>query len=202
MSKLISRIALSLLCLTVTVWAAGYLWFAWTIAQAKPAQLDRKTDAIVVLTGGNGRIGTGLRLLAAGASQELFISGVDPRVSIAAVRDMWKGPEILPECCITLGHEAGTTEGNADETRKWIAARGFTSIRLVTASSHMTRALLLFRHALPETLILPYPVQSSDFDTWSKPFWSIALFEYHKSIATMLRLIFFPDTPIESLMPR
>ncbi len=202
MKELLFKTLLSLFCAMALAWGCGYLLFAWTTAQGRPEALQEKTDAIVVLTGGGGRIATGLRLLAAGSAEELFISGVNPKVTIDEIRAMWQGPEPLPECCITLGYEAGNTEGNADETEKWLNGRDFKSIRLVTASYHMTRSLLLFRHAMPDVKILSYPVHPEEYESWSGPFWSITLREYNKTLATAARIFFFPDTPLESLLPR
>jgi len=202
MRKLVFKTLLSLFCATALAWGSGLLFFAWTIAQNRPEALQEKTDAIVVLTGGGGRVATGLRLLAAGSARELFISGVNPKVTIAEIRAMWRGPEILPECCITLGYRAGNTEGNADETEGWLHDRKFSSIRLVTASYHMARSLLLFRHAMPDVKILLYPVHTEEYPAWSKPFWAISLREYNKTLATVARIVFFPDTPLESLLPR
>lgn len=202
MKRFFFKTLLSLFCVGALAWGCGGLWFAWNVAQGRAEALQEKTGAIVVLTGGGGRIATGLRLLAAGTSEELFISGVDPRVNIGAIRAMWRGPEALPECCISLGHEAGTTEGNALEVRKWAEGKGFSSIRLVTADYHMPRALLLLRHALPALRVLPYPVRPPEIEPWSASFWALVLGEYNKTLAVRLRLSLFPDTPLESLLKR
>ncbi|HRC26078.1 MAG TPA: YdcF family protein [Alphaproteobacteria bacterium] len=171
-----------------SLWAAGYIWFACTTAFARPVRLHEKTDAIVVLTGGGGRVLTGLRLFAAAGGGDLFISGVNPSVKAEEIVKMWTGPGALPACCITLGYEAGDTNGNAAETAQWIRAREFRSIRLVTASYHMTRALLLFRRTMPDVDILPFPVRPQGFEAWRGSFWQIVREEYHKTLFTWLRL--------------
>src|SRR3546814_17460962 len=56
-------------------WLLGFAWFSLLLPQ--PFETHRKTDGIVVLTGGAGRIGRGLDLLQAGAAKTMLISGVD-----------------------------------------------------------------------------------------------------------------------------
>ena len=62
------------------------------------------------------------------------------------------------ECCIEVGHSAGDTAGNADETAAWMGDHGYRSLRLVTSSYHLTRALLEFRLAMPAVTVVPHPV--------------------------------------------
>ena len=44
-------------------------------------------------------------------------------------------------CCVDLDHSAINTIGNAVETRRWVMARGFQSLIVVTSNFHMPRAL-------------------------------------------------------------
>ena len=67
------------------------------------------------------------------------------------------------ECCISVGYWADDTAGNAAETAGWVNERGFQSIRLVTASYHMPRSLIEFRHAMPAIRIIPHPVYPPRF---------------------------------------
>src|SRR3546814_14156962 len=68
-------------------WLLGFAWFSLLLPQ--PFETHRKTDGIVVLTGGAGRIGRGLALLQAGAAKTMLISGVerDVRPRALAVAD-------------------------------------------------------------------------------------------------------------------
>ena len=145
------------------VWAAGLYLFASHIPVSEnPSQ--EKTDAIVVLTGGASRVSEGLSLLEKGVAQKLFISGVYRGVDVQALlRLAQRAPGDL-ECCIALGYAADSTRGNAEETAAWIAREKFTSVRLVTASYHMPRSLLEFRHALPAGIrLVPHPVFPAGF---------------------------------------
>ena len=62
-----------LISLVFLAWALGFAWFALLPPLPAPAQ---KTDAIVVLTGGPGRIDRALERLEAGDAKRLLISGV------------------------------------------------------------------------------------------------------------------------------
>ena len=68
--------------LTLMAWIGGYGMFLSNIQTVVPQHPDIKTDAIVVLTGGNYRITTGLNLFAKEQAPKLFISGVHPSLSL------------------------------------------------------------------------------------------------------------------------
>src|SRR5688572_15397827 len=63
------------------LWTAGLLWFAQSIPNAVSDGTTR-TDAIVVLTGGSGRLDTALALLAENRAKTLFVSGVHQGVAV------------------------------------------------------------------------------------------------------------------------
>ena len=170
-------------------WAVGLVWFARHLpsAVADPA---RRTDAIVVLTGGQGRLRQGLDLLSARKADKLFVSGVHRGVEAAQLLEISRrAPEELA-CCVTLGYEADDTHGNAMESARWIGEQGFRSLRLVTATYHMPRGLLEFRRAMPEIEIVPHPVFSPRFkqeDWWRWPgSASLLATEYSKYLLAFL----------------
>jgi uncharacterized SAM-binding protein YcdF (DUF218 family) len=147
----------SLCLMAVLVWFAGLVWFA---AQVPSDQVSSptKTDAIVVLTGGTGRLDTGLQLLEDGFAKQLFVSGVARNVDVSALlRVAQRNPDELA-CCISVGYQADDTAGNARETAVWVSEKGIKSIRLVTASYHMPRSLVEFQRAVPDLVIMPHPV--------------------------------------------
>lgn len=161
------RVALWGVLVAVLAWSGGMIWYASGIPRPGPPVPD-KTDAIVVLTGGSERMAEGLRLLQQKVAKKLFVSGVYQRVEVKELlRVAEKNPGEL-ECCIELGYAADNTAGNARETAGWMAKEGFTSLRLVTASYHMPRSLLEFRHAMPEMRIVVHPVFPEAFkrDEW------------------------------------
>lgn len=157
----------ALIATIVLIWLGGLMIFARSMPR-DVADSDSKTDAIVVLTGGSERLTEGLALLAGGQARKLFISGVYRGVDITELfRVRRESPDEFA-CCVTLGHEADDTHGNAVETAAWMAEQGFTSLRLVTAAYHMPRSLLEFRRVLPEAEVIPHPVFPATFkrDDW------------------------------------
>ncbi|MCW2242734.1 YdcF family protein [Azospirillum canadense] len=175
-------------------WAGGLVWFANSIPRppaGESADATRPTDAIVVLTGGSGRLGMGLDLLTAGRARKLFVSGVYEGLDVQELlRKSRQSPSDV-ECCITLGYSADSTIGNAYETADWLREQGFRSMRLVTANYHMKRSLLEFRMVIPDVEVVPHPVASPNvhLDDWWK--WpgtaSLLVTEYNKYLLTLLR---------------
>ena len=137
-----------LLAAVVLLWLAGWLWFALTLPD--PAPLAARTDAVVVLTGGAGRLARGLEVLAAKSAPRLLLSGVGraTRAQIAEVN----GVTLKQMRGIDLGYEAVDTRSNAEETTRWVARNGFKSLRLVTSAEHMRRARLELAATLPASV--------------------------------------------------
>lgn len=147
-----------LVAVILLAWALGFAWFAVAIPNAAD---DRKTDAIVVLTGGSGRMARGLELLERGRAKRMLVSGVDRVVrpnELAAENDASRR---LFACCVDLGQESVDTRSNAEETAAWMRRQRFRSMRLVTTDWHMTRARYELSLRLPpEITILPDGVES------------------------------------------
>ena len=149
------------------LWCAGFLSFVADLPRL-PEAPDRRTDAIVVLTGGTLRLEEGLRLLAEDRAEKLFVSGVHQGVE---VRELLRLSAAQPEevaCCIALGYAADNTVGNARETAEWMRSEGYSSLRLVTAGYHMPRSLVEFHSAMPDVEILAHPVMPDQvkIDSW------------------------------------
>lgn len=153
----------------------------------KPQAIAEKTDAIIVLTGGDKRVNTGLDLLEDGKADYLLISGVNPQVKTEELIALWNGDheKVMPR--ITLGYNADSTAANAVESQEWIKKNNIHSIRLVTANYHMTRSMLMFRQAMPDLIIIKHPVIPPDFTPWKEQFWPLTFSEYNKVLATWLR---------------
>lgn len=177
-----------ILLLSAFLWMAGFISFLVNISAIKPANMTQKTDAIVVLTGGNYRIYTGLDLWRQNLAPELFITGVHPDVSRRDIMAAWEEEKRLPLCCLTLGHEATTTRENAIETKEWVKNNYVRSARLVTSTYHIPRAVLEFKSAIPDLEIIPHPVQKSDYLMDEARFWVMAFIEYNKSIARRIEI--------------
>jgi len=138
-------------------WAWGLIVYAEGIP-SDIADTSTPTDAIVVLTGGSQRTRTGLKLLSQGIADKLFISGVHEGVEIPRLLEVAGASGTPLRERVETGYGAHNTAGNAVETEEWMRNNGFQSLRLVTASYHMPRSLLEFRHALPDATIIPHPV--------------------------------------------
>lgn len=178
--------------IVAAVWAGGFMWFAETVPGAID-DAETVTDAVVVLTGGSGRLGVGLSLLAKKRAKKLFVSGVYHSVDVAELlRISRQSPEEL-ECCVVLGYSAGDTAGNAQETAEWMTKEGYASLRLVTANYHMRRSLLEFRRVMPEVSLIPHPVFPPNFK--SEEWWrwpgtaSLILSEYSKYLVALPGLV-------------
>ena len=181
------------------VWAAGFLHYVITVGNASPTAETTHTDAVVALTGGALRVTTGLAVLSAGQADRLLVSGVHEDFQKRFLRDMARDAGVagdldrLIACCVTLGPRARDTVGNAQETAAWVAANGVTSLRLVTASYHIERALIAFREAMPGLTIVAHPVTPPDVaaDRWFRTPRTAWLFvaEYTKLLVSQGRQI-------------
>lgn len=174
------------------VWLMGWLLFLIGVTFVYPSQPIEQTDAIIVLTGGQNRVNSGLDLLADNKAEYLFISGVNPNVKIEELVNLWRTDLDYIPCCIILGQAADNTEGNAEESSEWVRAQNLKSIRLLTSNYHMPRAWLEFRHALPRKKIIVHPIHPTSMDIDSKHFLEISFGEYNKTILTWIRLYVYP----------
>ena len=151
----LTRAVLAAVALLALLWSGGLAWFADT-AGDESEQPRLVTQAIVVPTGGSGRLDEGLRLLESGLAQALFVTGVAEGVESGELRA--RHDPGLWACCVELGYEAEDTAANAQETAAWMADRAFTSLRLVTSGYHMPRAMMEFRSAMPDATLVAHPV--------------------------------------------
>lgn len=126
-----------ILSLLLLFWALGFAVFV--IGLPGPA-VPQRSDAIIVLTGGENRIERGIELLQAGQAERMLVSGVNRTVRPIELAEETGTPEALFDCCIDLGQEAVDTRSNGAEAALWIGENQFTSIRLVTTDWHMPRA--------------------------------------------------------------
>jgi uncharacterized SAM-binding protein YcdF (DUF218 family) len=146
------------------------------------------TDAIVVWTGGTGRIEEGVNCLHKDLAKVLFISGVHEDV---VLKDLIDAPHMQGR--VFLGHEAKTTQENALETKLWLKKNGIHSVRLITAHYHMRRSLLELESLVPSLRIIPHVIRPASFagEWWhDKNLLRLALTEYNKFLYAYGRLAF------------
>ena len=176
-------------------WSAGFLGFVGGIPPTAPvggAVANPTHDAIVVLTGGSGRLEAGLALLEAGRAKKLFVSGVYHGVDVATLLQLSQTAPRDLACCIALGYAADDTTGNASETAVWMAENRYRSMLLVTANYHLPRSLLEFHAVMPDIEIAAWPVRPAavQVDEWWK--WpgtaKLLAGEYTKYLAAKVRI--------------
>ena len=168
---------LRFLAFLLMVYALAFLAFAVSL----PQPLGRvETDAILVPTGGPGRIQRGLEVLRADQAPALFVSGVDPEVTPDEFAEQFEVSPREMECCVTLGKLAVDTRSNAGEATQWLASNDYRKVRLVTTDWHMRRAASEMRDALPGHIVLVEDAVPSD------PDFSQLFLEYNKLIAAVV----------------
>jgi uncharacterized SAM-binding protein YcdF (DUF218 family) len=160
--------------LIVLVWLLGFIWFA--VALPRPAAAG-KSDAVVVLTGGGGRIERGLEALENGWARRMLVSGVDREVRAREFQTEYKVQPALMACCIALDFQSVDTRSNAREAAQWIAENKFRSVRLVTTDWHMRRAAMELGGLLPAHVALIRDAVPS------QPSLRILFLEYNKLLA-------------------
>jgi uncharacterized SAM-binding protein YcdF (DUF218 family) len=166
-----------LISILFLAWVLGFAWFA--LLPPMPAPLQ-KTDAIVVLTGGPGRIDRALDMLERKQADRLLISGVAREVKPHELAAEYKRPVSLFDCCIALGFEAEDTRSNATEVVNWVARRNYKSVRLITTDWHMRRAEFELRRAIDKDVVI-----ISDA-VRSQPNFLTLFREYHKYLAGLV----------------
>lgn len=162
------------LALILLAWALGFAWFALVLPQPLGAQRD---DAVVVLTGGEGRIQRGLEALREGWTGELFVAGVDREVRPGEFAAEYRVSAQLMNCCVTLDQASVDTRSNAREAARWLAEQEAQSVRLVTSDWHMRRAARDLRRAVNEG------TEVSADAVRTRPSLRILFLEYHKTLA-------------------
>ena len=181
---------LFLIVFSIGLWTIGLFRFVGDFPKHVEDAIT-KTDAIVVLTGGSGRVNAGLALLERKLARTLFVSGVYQGIDVRKLLQIARrNPDDLG-ARIGIGNAVDTIE-NAVETAAWSSKYEIDSIRLVTAVYHMPRSILEFRHAMPNIRIIPNPVFPNHVklrEWWAWPGTStLFMGEYNKFIMAWARI--------------
>ena len=148
-----------LVSLALIAWALGFVLF--TLLLPDPLE-GSTTDAIVVPTGGPGRIDRGLDLLRRRQARRMLVTGVGAGVMAEDLAREYNVSPALFACCVDLGRDAVDTRSNAGETAQWLREHRFTTVRLVTSDWHLARAEMELRAAVdPRTVVLGDGVPST-----------------------------------------
>ena len=166
--------------LVVLIWVMGFFTFA--VSLPIPNETDH-ADAVVVLTGGEGRIDRGLAVLRAHRAGRMLVAGVDPEVRPREFAAQYHVERALMRCCVTLGYQSVDTRSNASETAQWVEASKISSVLLVTSDWHMRRAAFELRRALPpQVALIEDAVPTS-------PSFRTLFMEYNKYVARRVSLL-------------
>ena len=135
----------------VIAYALGFV--AFTLLLPGPLE-GSTTDAVVVPTGGPGRIDRGLDLLRRKQAKRMLVTGVGAGVrKVDLQREFAADPQLLA-CCVDLGPDAVDTRSNANETAAWLRRYRFKTVRLVTSDWHLARAEMELRAATGPRLVV------------------------------------------------
>ena len=145
-------VVLRLAAVIVLAWLAGFAWFALTLPTAVPLAVT--TDAVVVLTGGAGRLARGVAALEAASAKRMFVSGVNEHIGKPVLAASAGAPLRLFAAKVDLGYAAVDTRSNAIETTAWTQRHGYRSLRLVTSAAHMRRARLELAAHMPPGVVI------------------------------------------------
>jgi uncharacterized SAM-binding protein YcdF (DUF218 family) len=171
---------LRLFSILVLIYLLGFIIFSVTLGS--PAD-NRRTDAVIAITGGPGRIEHGIDILSHGLAKRMLIAGTDPSVTKPDLVRLLKGRKKLVDCCVDLGSESVDTRSNAEEAGRWLAKRGYKSFRLVTSDWHMRRARYEFRRVMDRKyLIVPDAVKT-------QPSFMTLFGEYNKYLLRRLAVL-------------
>lgn len=159
------------------IYAFGFLYFMLTM----PGPIGRaRSDAVLVPTGGPGRIARGLEVLRDGDAKRMFVSGVDPEVKPREFAEQFAVRAQEMRCCVTLGFLAVDTRSNAGEAAQWLASNDVRTVRLVTTDWHMRRAAAELQHSIPGHITVIEDAVPSD-----PPLGGLFL-EYNKLLAALV----------------
>lgn len=154
---------LLLFLLAVTVLFVDFAYKTFSVRQS-----NAKTDAIVVLTGGRGRVDEGIKLYRENRATWLFLMGVDPLVRKSELFREHQGKRGGEG--VFLDKVSRNTLENALQAREFIVRKKVGSIILITSRYHMKRAILIFQNVLPKNVVIyPFPVDSKNLkeEWWS-----------------------------------
>ena len=141
-----------------------------------PSPIDqgqKSTTGIVIATGSEGRLETGLTLLLAGNAHHLLISGTGAGVTKPDILRVANQNGAFDEarlkqaidCCVDLDPAASNTQGNAVQSKQWADHHQLSELILVTSDFHMPRAITMFRAAMPDRSIIAHQVETP----WLQP---------------------------------
>ncbi|WP_455480624.1 YdcF family protein [Bartonella sp. B12(2025)] len=179
------------LLIIILIFCASFVVFSEKTEQLQPPNPLPKADAIIVLTGGENRIETGLNLLQQGLGLRLLISGVNTTTNLKSfMHSMHISPQLFA-CCVDIG-KAINTKGNAKESAAWIKKHHYQTVYIVTHDYHIWRSLRELKYLRPDINFIAYPVKKSKIKSTIQQINQIRIliFQYVKTIEVYIRTAF------------
>ena len=148
-----------------------------------------KNSAIIVLTGGKGRINKGIELFDANYGQYLFISGVF-KESELELKDDINRQLVNDNCCVIYDKKATNTKENALEVEKWLSENNnIERLILVSSYYHLPRSYIIFNKLISNIEIVLVPAEYKIAFNENITFHArIVILEYFKVIYTIFSL--------------
>ena len=168
----VHKVGFTLFTTVVWLWGCGFVVFESYVSFLKPSPFLPPLDALVVFTGGQGRVETALQLFKKGYAPHLLISGV--RSSRQQVLS-----QEASDTAIDLGYAARNTRGNVEETAMWLKEKHAHTALLITTNYHIPRCLALLEKRAPEMHFDVYPLRDAAPSRLYRTF-----LEYHKFLIT------------------
>lgn len=178
--KILFKTAYKITLYLFVIWLLGFGLYYIKLPSLDTLDTGDKADAIVVLTGGAGRLEYALKILKSERASRMLISGVNPLVQSKELQQLTGADKELFDCCIELDYKADDTVGNVLQTKEWAERHNIKSFILVTADYHMPRSMILFKEQITDITITPAPVTTDAKITYF-------IREYNKYLFTLLR---------------
>ena len=180
----------------VTVNLLAFIWWLILLFNIFPKKIYgvdeiRKTEnsAIIVLTGGKGRIDEGIELFDENYGEYLFISGVFKESELELKDDINK-QRVNDNCCVIYDKKATNTKENALEVERWLSENSnIERLILVSSYYHLPRSYIIFNKAISDKEIVLVPAEYKIVFNENITFHArIVILEYFKVIYTIFSL--------------
>ena len=151
---------------------------------------SKYNSAIIVLTGGKGRIEKGIDLYKNGHGSFLFISGVFHESELE-IKQQIERQVFNHNCCVVYDKNATSTLENAFEVKNWLVENPeIENLILVSSYYHLPRSFIIFNNTIGEKKIFLSPAEYK-LKVNNNLFFHIKLIflEFVKVIYTIISLI-------------
>lgn len=180
----------------VTVNLLAFIWWLILLFNIFPKKIygvdeisKTENSAIIVLTGGKGRIDKGIELFDENYGEYLFISGVFKESELELKDDINK-QRVNDNCCVIYDKKATNTKENALEVERWLSENSnIERLILVSSYYHLPRSYIIFNKAISDKEIVLVPAEYKIVFNENITFHArIVILEYFKVIYTIFSL--------------